>query len=75
MLALRENLKIYKILHPNPLDRSLWRLVDYKNEMKNLKETYADSGNIDLSRYFIQVNLGISVLNHSRFNFFISHMD
>ena len=44
-----------EILSPNPLDRSLWRVQDYKNEMRHLKEIYSDSGDISRSRYFIQV--------------------
>ena len=50
-----QDIQHIEILHPNPLDRSLWRLLDYKNEIKNLKETYADSGDTALSRCFIQV--------------------
>jgi len=43
-------------IQPNPLDRSLWRIQDYKNEMKNLKKTYAQSGDLKLSKCFKQVN-------------------
>jgi len=50
-----EDIKSINTIQPNPLDRSLWRLQDYKTEIKELKETYAYSGNIQLSKCFIQV--------------------
>jgi len=45
-----------QITPPNPLDRSLWRLQDYKDEMRKLKKTYADSGELSLSKCFKQVH-------------------
>jgi len=50
-----EEIQSIKILHPNPLDRSLWRLQDYKTEIRELKETYANSGDVALSKCFVQV--------------------
>jgi len=50
---------------PNPLDRSLWRVQDYKDEMRKLKKTYAEAGDTFLSRCFKQVNL--------KFYFFLSN--
>ena len=50
-----EEIQSVNILHPNPLDRSLWRLQDYKTEIRELKETYLNSGDIALSKCFIQV--------------------
>ena len=43
------------LTYPNKLDRTLWRLEDYKNQMAQLKKAYAFTGQLKLSRCFIQV--------------------
>ena len=48
-------------IYPNTVDRSLWRLQDYKNKIAHLKESYRFQNKLDIAKLFKQVHYYLNI--------------